>query len=1339
MGVAIRSIAKKRWKLLGGVCLFGGGLVWVCADRLIAFAYERFRPRLEKELSVPLGHPLKLGNYRGLRFWGFAIGPTELSPAKNDKSTASFSKVRLGFAPISSIRNFRPVASIGLYGTRLSLKSNEKGTYWLFPPLEDELPKADLLVKVVEPALVKLEPDNIDLKAIGRVAFQFAKETARGSFQFGLPHGGRVLLQGRGRFDRKEIRARALVDKVNLESFQSLFPSLTLPSKTQGELGGDLQVSFKKGKIGCRGRMALTGLNLQGGNFKNSLSSSKATIRCRGDHAKLKMRQWSYGPWSASVEGDVLLGNPNNIDVALSGFVGLKKTKSLDLKFDLGFPLLVNTSEIKVGDLEADLNLGPSPLIHFSELIGTEVGGVVTASGQLRGPLFNLRPNIAIRVDNPQVNGLRIPEDWQGALTESPQGDGSLLTMNSVESGIPGKLTARFDRNWLPWEVKISRGNGLASLVSNSVDYIWEADRFKLDGLEVSFPPMQEYERIYGQLSGKGRVAFKNLRVSGEFNVSTPRIIGLQLRQANLQGTYFENEYKIDGTLSPPDAGEISFSTFGRVGGALEARAEARGLSPRWLIFSGLQFPSLNEAVVTSTGTASDLGKIFINTFSGSLDDQLQALSSSKLSLGKQLGQTSKDEMIDPKNLRGEIDADIDLKGPEISRLNLAFDIRGHLWMNGQDRSRALKGRPFHATLSGPLYGGEGQFSILSLPFSLLSLVAPIPDALKGSFGLTSGRYKFGEGQPEVTADLIMDDASIANTLLIVERGNVRLKQSVWELDIAIRSASSQEPLILFGEIPLDPSAKIDVKVESHGDGLLFLSGLTAGDVNWKDGESDLRLYLRGTRLAPQLNGYFDVRDAAFDVYDQTVEDLDSNVIFDFDRLEVQRLKARIGSKGTVTGKGNIALLSPLVEQEPLSVELTEVRLKLPVADVEVGGNMIIKGAVLRPQIGGELAINDGSISPSPPGFVRASAIDNLEKNTVGNSVESRSEPLVMWPEQQWDFKEPLVWLGKDVEGRTSKMLRASIPKLSSIGFNDLKLRLGPDLHITSPSVAGFRAADFRTEGYIKLNGSLDKSLQPSGVLRLLSGRVNAFTTTFNLVRSAPNVAVFTPSLGLVPYLDVAMFSRMSESLTDVANVSSSRVFTTNGSGGLGVGGFRTVKVVVKATGPADRLSENFELSSSPPMPRSQLLELIGGNSLSGLAGGVGGEALTNVLGKGILSPFLGPITDSFSERLQVAVYPTYVSPEVVDESNSTDKRRESELENQESASGEGSPQQAWVTEVGFDVTERLNFSVIATPNRRDIPPQGSLTYQFNPNFGVAGALDNEGKWQSQVQVFFRF
>ena len=65
--------------------------------------------------------------------------------------------------------------------------------------------------------------------------------------------------------------------------------------------------------------------------------------------------------------------------------------------------------------------------------------------------------------------------------------------------------------------------------------------------------------------------------------------------------------------------------------------------------------------------------------------------------------------------------------------------------------------------------------------------------------------------------------------------------------------------------------------------------------------------------------------------------------------------------------------------------------------------------------------------------------------------------------------------------------------------------------------------------------------------------------------------------------------------------------------------------------------------------------------------------------------------------------------------------------------------QQAWVTEIGVDLNDKINFSVQAAPNRQDIPPKGNITFQMNPNIGLLGSFDKDGNWQSQLQLFFRY
>ena len=173
--------------------------------------------------------------------------------------------------------------------------------------------------------------------------------------------------------------------------------------------------------------------------------------------------------------------------------------------------------------------------------------------------------------------------------------------------------------------------------------------------------------------------------------------------------------------------------------------------------------------------------------------------------------------------------------------------------------------------------------------------------------------------------------------------------------------------------------------------------------------------------------------------------------------------------------------------------------------------------------------------------------------------------------------------------------------------------------------------------------------------------------------------------MGIVPYMDIALQARVSDTVSAGTSdqITTANLFASNGTGSspAGVGQLRLVKVMVQATGPANRLgdSKNLVLRSSPPMSEQQLLGLIGGNSLASL-GSNGGAALATMLSQSLLSPVLGTLTDAMGQRLQVAIFPTYVNPEVKSEKERT--------------SGRVSPTLTVVTEFGVALTDRFNLSL---------------------------------------------
>jgi translocation and assembly module TamB len=228
-------------------------------------------------------------------------------------------------------------------------------------------------------------------------------------------------------------------------------------------------------------------------------------------------------------------------------------------------------------------------------------------------------------------------------------------------------------------------------------------------------------------------------------------------------------------------------------------------------------------------------------------------------------------------------------------------------------------------------------------------------------------------------------------------------------------------------------------------------------------------------------------------------------------------------------------------------------------------------------------------------------------------------------------------------------------------------------------------------------------------------------------------VAIFTPSLGLVPYLDIALRTRIADSLNVIAPsglsdaASSSLALTQQqAQGGFSsLNQLNLILVTVSVSGPADRIAENLRLRSSPPLPQDRLVALIGGNSLAGLSGGGAGTALATVLGQSLLSPLLSSLTDAFGQRVSLALYPTYVTPAI----QPTQQQRSRRVP----------PQLVLGSEIGYDLTDRISTSVLAAPNRSDIPPQVTVNYKASEQLNLEASVDTQGSWQTQLRVFFRF
>ena len=159
-------------------------------------------------------------------------------------------------------------------------------------------------------------------------------------------------------------------------------------------------------------------------------------------------------------------------------------------------------------------------------------------------------------------------------------------------------------------------------------------------------------------------------------------------------------------------------------------------------------------------------------------------------------------------------------------------------------------------------------------------------------------------------------------------------------------------------------------------------------------------------------------------------------MVFDFNRLEVRNLKAKIGANGIISSQGGISLFdSQLSEIEPLVLSIEKTRVKTAFTDIRASSKIIVKGSIIKPELAGEVFISEGSIF--------AKRANNPSKTSSEKSdlyQDSKVRIIRRLPEQNWNQKEPLVLFIQDEDAPASRMVSAGLPNgFESIIFDNCR------------------------------------------------------------------------------------------------------------------------------------------------------------------------------------------------------------------------------------------------------------------------------------------------------------
>jgi len=303
---------------------------------------------------------------------------------------------------------------------------------------------------------------------------------------------------------------------------------------------------------------------------------------------------------------------------------------------------------------------------------------------------------------------------------------------------------------------------------------------------------------------------------------------------------------------------------------------------------------------------------------------------------------------------------------------------------------------------------------------------------------------------------------------------------------------------------------------------------------------------------------------------------------------------------------------------------------------------------------------------------------------------------------------------------------------LDNLSFNNLQLKLGPEFKLQYSEIV---QAYLDTKLDLNINGAVGKDLNARGLIYLKKGRANLYTTPFKLDKNKDNYILFASRSGVVPFINFSLVSKVPDSIIPISennqdsNISTDIIADNNSSsfGSFGIGNTRLIKIEASYEGFLDQLSfedenKRIQLRSTPSYNRSQIIGLIGGNS-------------ANLINRAFISQLNN--ADAFSERFQLSLYPALI--ENNDSFNNIFSNENLDIENDGQSSNEEFSSQAWVAEIGLDITDAINFAFQTVPGRDDLSPLGIFTFQANPNLELLGSYDSNGDWKRQVQLFFRY
>tara|TARA_B100000003_G_scaffold140788_1_gene126452 strand:- start:123 stop:4013 length:3891 start_codon:yes stop_codon:yes gene_type:complete len=1278
--------------------------------------YISRKSEVEERVENFLDKNVFLGEYSGIRFLGFALGNSKIVDKTNINSEIKAKNVYVGIMPLRSFIKQKLVLKITPDQTEFNIDRNffNRGkSYQKRRSTKKSKLKYDLNFNFNKYSILNLKKLGLETKVKGNVIYKSSNREIIANIKSNFDGKGFLELKFNRKLNKDFLKLELFSTGLDLESSEYRIWNRKISFKE-----GDFKSNFKFKKSStqtfCKGSFSFTDLKIKPEDLTENINSEVTRFYCKENNLIGNSDNLNYGTLNSNFNLNIPLNKSSN-KIDLKGSVGYVNSLNPDIKLSGKIPYWFDKRGINFGDIDSSFNINRTQLSNLNFFRKNDIRGFVTAKGKLKGKISD--PNISIKfnVDYPHYKGIRIRETWVGDIKN--ENNKFLLNMKNRYSPIPSFLSIKFDPDLKLDNLAFSRvfnsNKGSLEVVKEDNSYIWKADNFPLDELELSISN-EQFDKIKGIINGGGSISSDQSYLDGRLAWSLGKYGNIKLSNSLFDFNFKDNSLYVDSSLYPIDGGIIDVIYDSKNNNLINLNFN--NISTSWTILTAFDFLNFDNKTVIPTKESNILEEIEINKDDKSFKEKIEFINTFN-----EENNTQEDKFYLQKyfsKFRSRYNGKISIKGDRPTSYKINAKLNGFIDVSRNDYKNNKE--EFSIDLEGGLLSGEGFLGITKLPLSVANIFLNQPSDFQG--GLDMNLF-YNLDKKSFSSEISSNNASIKNNKIVFDKGLIEFNNNIFDTDFALLIDDSETPIKIQGSVPINKKDKLDLRLIGNGKFIDLIDIFSDEYFNFKEGNVNLRMIMKGTRNKPILNGFVVIKDSEIDIYKNTLKDINSLMIFDFDNLDIKNLEAKTENSGNIFLRGSLPFYSKNdYEKSGINLITNSLSIKTENLNFLIDSDIDLSGSFEQPVLGGNLSLNNGYIS-----FNGSNQNNKVDKKN--NLKENKKD----WPELYWNKNKNIEIISNE-SILNSVLLGETLPNyLDNLSFYNLKLKLGPDFKIQYSQIV---QAYLDTKLDLNINGEVGEDLNARGLIYLKKGTANLYTTPFRLDKNKDNYILFASRSGVVPFINFSLVSKVPDSIIPIsANNQDSNISddldadaTKSGFGTFGIGNTRLIKIEASYEGFLDQLSfedenKRIQLRSTPSYNRSQIIGLIGGNS-------------ANLINRAFISQLNN--ANAFSDNFQLSLYPALI--ENNDSYKNIFSSENLEIENYEqSSSDEEFYSQAWVAEIGLDITNAINFSFQAVPGRDDLPPIGILTFQANPNLELLGSFDSNGDWKSQIQLFFRY